>query len=808
MATNKRRASSRLNGHASMNGKAVPGYTPRVVVKFRDGVDLPYDDNVEKLLDTRQIGPWRRLSTQFPGVRMRRMFTSVPANTIRQLSDQAVATDREYRPPNFLSYFVVDVPAEVEPDDVADALRRWKSVEKAYFDPPGSDPTVNPADDPRSPNQGYLDPAPGGIDARFAWTVAGGDGAGQDVIDMERGWTLNHEDLTAQGATLLHGTLLDSSRPHGTSVLGEICAVDNTRGGVGIAPNVNSLNVVSYNGSNRPDAMMAAIRNLPFGGVLLLEAQLNALGLTNLPIEVLDAEFEVIRLATALGITVVEAGGNGSNDLDTVMDASNARFLNRNDPAFRDSGAIMVGAASSTAPHARLNFSNFGSRIDCYAWGENVDTTTSTTTTPFSTTAYTGGFNGTSSASPIITGAALCVQGIAQASLGYRFSGWQMRVLLADPATGTASNNPAVDRIGVMPNLRAIINNNVIGVAPDVYLRDFAGDTGDPHTGPISISPDIIVRPAVEANPQAAFGQGSGTENNDTLGQQVESGQDNFVYVRARNRGGADAANVTATVYWSPPATLLTPDLWTLVGQATFPNVPAGDVLTAANGIVWPAAQVPATGHYCFVGLIGNADDPAPTPADFVDWTNYQNFIRNSNNVTWRNFDVVDNEPDPQAEPAGYVALPFLAPGPLDGARRMRLEVVARLPKGSRALLEMPVSMFDGMRERPPVKIDAKRQVALVPCNPHGLRALGEILFPAKFKPRLRLLVQIPKAHRGERYDAYVRQVFEGLEVGRVTWRLASVPAERRHGRGAGVAVSTMMGNKRARVTRTAAVIG
>ncbi|MBK6643574.1 MAG: hypothetical protein IPG39_21250 [Bacteroidetes bacterium] len=46
---------------------------------------------------------------------------------------------------------------------------------------------------------------PWGIDARYAWTFTGGDGAGVSFIDMERGWTFDHEDLNAHGITLLHG---------------------------------------------------------------------------------------------------------------------------------------------------------------------------------------------------------------------------------------------------------------------------------------------------------------------------------------------------------------------------------------------------------------------------------------------------------------------------------------------------------------------------------------------------------------------------------------------------------------------------
>jgi len=161
-----------------------------------------------------------------------------------------------------------------------------------------------------------------------------------------------------------------------------------------------------------------------------------------------------------------------------------------------------------------------------------------------------------------------------------------LRALLSDPATGTPSQTPATDRIGVMPNLRAIIDGQILNLAPDVYLRDFVGDTGDPHSGAISASPDVILRESPEANPQAAFGEGSGSENNTMLGLEAEAGQDNFIYVRVRNRGGSAAANVQATVYWSPPATLVTP---------VRPSALAAAVVTPEASAIVPARAGYAT---------------------------------------------------------------------------------------------------------------------------------------------------------------------------------------------------------------------
>lgn len=756
---------------------------PRVVVRFHEGIDLSREEEVGDQLEARGLGPWSKLSEAYRGLKLEPLFTAVPQEKIAELQEQAMEMDPTYRPADFGVFFYVDAPPEADLKSLVKELLEWSSVREAYIDQGGPDPVVNAANDPRSGNQGYLDPAPDGIDAEYAWTFTGGDGVGQRLIDLERGWTLNHEDINAHGATILHGTNRPNSQSHGTSVLGEICAVDNSVGCVGIVPNIDSVDVVSYFNSTRPDAILAAITNLSFGEVLLLEAQVYLNGTTLLgPIEAYDAEYEAIRLATALGIIVVEAGGNGTNNgstpplnMDTYTTMSGLAILNRDpaNPDFRDSGAIIVTAATSTAPHTRLAYAPHGRRIDCYGWGQNINTLSSSA--GGATTTYTTSFSGTSGASPIVSGAALAVQGRAESLLGFRFSPKQMRAILSDPANNTPPAASESTQIGVMPDLRGIFDN-VFNSAPDIYLRDHVGDTGEPHMGPISASPDIILRPNAVAAPQSAFGAGSGTENDATLGFTAEAGQPNFLYVRVLNQGGSAATNVEATVFWSPVATLVTPDLWTLVGTTTLPSVPIAEQLTVSDGIVWPAAEIPGPGHYCFVGLIGTADDPAPGPADFLNWDNFRRFIRENNNVTWRNFNVENNEPDPALETMeGFRALDFLAPGAPDKARYMALELIGKLPEGARLLLEVPLSFYDYLHERHQlgrVKVDRARGVALIPLLAQGRTRFGEILFPAKSRTALRLLVHIPEEMRDGIYQIVARQLFEREEVGRVTWHL------------------------------------
>lgn len=392
-------------------------YPPRVVVRFVETAQVPGHSAARQA-----SGPARLSLGSFPDLALTPVFGTSQVRSAA--AARAKSLDPTYKPVDFGVFQYVDAPPGTDLRALVQALLARPEVRSANIDRGAPDPHVQPIDDPRAANQGYLDAAPGGIDARFAWTMPGGDGAGQRLIDLERGWTLDHEDLAAHNATLLHGSLENASRDHGTPVLGIICAVDNALGCLGIVPNIASVDVVSYHGSDnsRAKAIKEAIDHLSFGDVLLLEAQVfvNDSGLQG-PIEANDAEFEAIKLATASGIIVVEAGGNGNNgsapalDMDSFTNSSRKAILHRdpNNRDFKESGAIMVSDASSAAPHTRLAFAPHGKRIDCYAWGENIVAPDSD---PMGNrTLYRTNFGGTSGASAIIAGAALAVQGIVEA---------------------------------------------------------------------------------------------------------------------------------------------------------------------------------------------------------------------------------------------------------------------------------------------------------------------------------------------------------------------------------------------------------
>ncbi len=89
--------------------------------------------------------------------------------------------------------------------------------------------------------------------------------------------------------------------------------------------------------------------------------------------------------------------------LDTVMD-------------WVDSGAILVGAGTSDTLHDRLSLSNYGSRVNVQGWGEDVFTLGCLNACPGCCHShgawYTGVFSGTSSATPMVAGAAAVLQSL------------------------------------------------------------------------------------------------------------------------------------------------------------------------------------------------------------------------------------------------------------------------------------------------------------------------------------------------------------------------------------------------------------
>jgi subtilisin family serine protease len=407
------------------------------------------------------IGFLHAALSQFPG--SFRIVPMMPGSSKPREDGEAIAPARTTNP--LADFFRIELPDKVNPEDVVAHLRGTQGVVTAYVEPEYALPMA--ASTPvLDSSQLYLGPAPDGIDANYAWTQRA-TGSGVTMAVIEKGWLLNHEDFDARRIKL-HGSMdADAySVHHGTASVGVTFARRNQFGLTGIASDIDAVHCYSILGTdNSPAAAIVAAVNesLKAGDVLLIELQ--AAGPKEgswIPIEYNDAEYAAIEFATMNGITVIAAAGNGETNLDD--DAYGGRF-NRD---LRDSGAILVGAGGapgSELTRCRLLFSNWGSRVDVQAYGENV------ATTGFGplfgraegleqTRWYTNGFSGTSSAAAIVAGACVLIQSFAKQGVSGPLDPRDLRDLLVATGTPQADHPDSPDEkyIGPLPDLQCAID--------------------------------------------------------------------------------------------------------------------------------------------------------------------------------------------------------------------------------------------------------------------------------------------------------------------------------------------------------------
>ena len=736
--------------------------------------------DLRELAKRLQLQGLLRLLEQWPDVSTRPLIRSLDPEKLIDLERQAAKSI--FRPLHSLTaYWRLDTRGlfQDEIEKFLNTLNSLPEVNLAYLERSAIDPMPSiGSTNPYLVNQSYLEAAPQGVGARWAWTQTHGRGAGVGFVVVERAWLPSHEDLDGKNPTLIvnanQNGIGDGDGNHGTAVLAVAAGIDNTVGVIGIAHEAASVGLASHYDAELgvpgqvADAILGAIASMAPGDVLLLEV-IRGSALVNFPTETDPADLDAIRLAVALGIVVIEAAGNSNRNLDQWSDPLGRRRLNRTDRNFVDSGAVLVGAAfpdvTSDGRHNRLPFSNFGSRVDCYSWGIGIVTAGyGDLANTGNGRTYTGIFRGTSGAAAIIAGVALVLQGLYEPTVGTRLSPMQLRSLLVNPATGTLQGTGLAGNIGVMPNLQAIAQS--LALAPDVYLRDSLGDSGlVPSTGPIGTSPDILLHTALVKNPTQYFDTGEGDVQ---LGSASIATQDYYLYVRIRNRGGAPASGVTAKVYWSKFVTLSEPTTWTLIGTSAPVNVPVGNTPVVTDAIAWKSAHQPK-GPYTLITVLDHPQDPAPPLPTGADWDAVLQFVRRQNNVAQRNISVIEINLE-----GGLTGLTFILAGAGDRDRCFDLEIVQQLPEQISVWWEIPLSLLAVLP--PPfsnkAEIDTKQQRAklLLPrlrqLPLQGIRLARAVHYETHF------LIQSGEAFRRSDHQLIIRQLYKNQEVGRLTWVL------------------------------------
>jgi len=320
-------------------------------------------------------------------------------------------------------------------------------------------------------HQTYLQPAvSNGYDALYAWTQPGGDGSNVKLIDIEYDWYYAHEDLLKSSSDILWGVnqnLFGTSLDHGTASLGVSGALSNSYGMKGIVYNANIKMISSLNASATwllHDAISYAVSNTSPGDVILLEQQASAGG-TFCPVEYWALFYSPIANAAALNRIIIEPAGNGFSDLDVL-----ATWGNLFQRSYRDSGAIMVGAGTA-ANRSKVNFSDYGSRVDIQGWGDwsVASLGYGDLTGTVLSNEYTKSFSGTSSASALSAGVAASVESYAKTRYGFYLPSLVLRSNLVN--NGIAQTFGPAGNIGPLPNL----GNSFTAIVPEPVVLWIAG---------------------------------------------------------------------------------------------------------------------------------------------------------------------------------------------------------------------------------------------------------------------------------------------------------------------------------------------
>ncbi len=436
----------------------------RIVIKFREGSQVRLRDGRLFSATVADVAASVENVIRQTGVatpELKRLHTLPEATLDAQREAAQRRSGRELADLNL--YYVVELPITANAAEVADRLNALPNVEFAEPEPVPAPP---PSDTPNlAAMQGYKDAPPYGIGVLDPILAPGSDGEGMSFVDVEYSWQIDHEDLQLPASRNIDSssTAIDpfNSSDHGTAVLGQIVAQKNGFGVTGIAAaafaKLVPTNTQQFN-YNPARAISLATQSLTPGDVMIIEQQYAVCGgkcdnsqVGCGPIEGgLQSVYDAVSIATALGIVVVAAAGNGNVDLDSA--SCNGRF----DRSVRDSGAIIVGAGAPN-DRSRLSFSSFGSRVDVQGWGQDIVTTGYGDAFGQSEILrrYTKTFGGTSGATPIVTGAVLSIQGRLKAC----------HLPLADPtairhvlrSTGTPQTGSVAGNIGPLPQLSAAL---------------------------------------------------------------------------------------------------------------------------------------------------------------------------------------------------------------------------------------------------------------------------------------------------------------------------------------------------------------
>lgn len=300
---------------------------------------------------------------------------------------------------------------------------------------------------------------------------------------------------------------------------------------------------------------------------------------------------------------------------------------------------------------------------------------------------------------------------------------------------------------------------------PDLFIRDNLSDTGkEPSTGSLSTSPDIIIRKTTVAAPSVAFGDISVDPGSD----KVEIGNDNYLYVRIHNLGGQQT-DATVRFYFAPLTTSCSPALWEFIDELDVLNIPAGG-FKVSDAVIWPHVPDPGTSnHFCLIAVCGSTADPFPDTAMIDSATDYIKFMRNSNNIAYRNVTFEDILPD------GWAKIPFVMQGFPGKVENYDLVLdISKLPEGSQVEIKIWRRLLRGkdIRLKNIRKFDLKKntQEKFLRIGKGNIGIVQNLRISSKITPRFVLNIHLSsKAKPNKEYPVRIIQKLGQNEMGQIT---------------------------------------
>ncbi|MDD2065716.1 S8 family serine peptidase [Pseudomonas sp. 25571] len=333
-----------------------------------------------------------------------------------------------------------------------------------------------------------------GLNIRNAWQ-AGVQGRGVRVHFSDGGLYANHEDLRGNPRLKVIPPTVDSEPDHGTASVGVLLAHDNGLGMTGIchAAELFLYDNRAYDArgySQTLKKLLAYARAGDIVGVNRQTANVNVLG-TFLPSLHDRTWWDVTRSLTERGVVVLNAACNGTSVSDHNarttqgygVDLEQWRYFDDHGEA----DAILVGACHSWdgKPHQYSNY-NYRYRM-LNGWGDSVATLGYEALQDKNghDRDYTSTYGGTSSATPMVTGALALIQSYAIEQHHLYLNADQMHLLVMQSGYKDATL-PDASRLpmGARPNvLGALVLLDQILQAGRFHLPDdgFCGDECAPQ---------------------------------------------------------------------------------------------------------------------------------------------------------------------------------------------------------------------------------------------------------------------------------------------------------------------------------------